>query len=345
MFKKASKILYIFMFVLIIIMILPACSTKNSQKEDKAQVQEVNLAVEYNTHAACAFVAQENGLLAQQGSFDVYATGVALAGALSKGDVDAAYICLVPAITAHANGGIPVKIVCGTHKYGYGLVVNTEKIKDVKDLEKEGIKIGCVREGATTDILLHKIIEANGLDKEKVMANVLRMNPAKQVLALRSNQLDAIVVPEHFASIADEDEGFEMLLKAQDVWPDMQGSVLVVTEDYFNNNPQEVKNLFKVTEEASQYINEHPKEAAEKVANRLNFFENSLDIDLKKMAQGGDDFVVQNSIIEKSMGNLEYGTFIDKDSVQEVIDYLYELGYIKEAFPAEDMMLDQSFLD
>ncbi|MFA6809420.1 MAG: ABC transporter substrate-binding protein, partial [Eubacteriales bacterium] len=137
----------------------------------------------------------------------------------------------------------------------------------------------------------------------------------------------------------------EMLVKAQDVWPNMQGSVLVVTDDYLKNNPEEVKNLYKVTEQASQYINEHPKEAAEKVANRLNMFEDSLDINLEKIANGGDDFTVKNSLIEKSMSNLEYSTSLDEEMVQEIIDYVYKLGYIKKSFPAEDIMLDKSFLD
>ena len=38
-------------------------------------------------------------------------------------------------------------------------------------------------------------------------------------------------VPEHFASIVSEQKlGFRMLVKSQDVWPQMQGSVLIVTD-------------------------------------------------------------------------------------------------------------------
>lgn len=345
MLKISFNKIYIFLVIMVIIPLTTACTEGKVDTVSEAQAQEINLAVEYNTHAACAFVAQENGQLAQEGSFDVYATGVALAGSLSKGEVDAAYICLVPAITAYANGNVPIKIVCGTHKYGYGLIANTETIKNVRDLEKEEIKIGCVREGGTADVFLHKIIETYGLDQEKVMANVLRMNPAKLVMAIKTNQVDVIVDPEHFASMAAENEGLEMIVKAQDVWLNMQGSVLVVTEDYLKKNPEEVKKLYKVTEQASQFINEHPREAAEKVANRLNLFENSLDINLIKIADGGDDFAVKNSMIEKSMSNLEYSISLDKAMVQEIIDYVHKIGYIKESFPAEDIILDQSFLE
>lgn len=333
---------YLYIVIVLSVLLVTAC---NDSTLSDVNAQKINLAVEYNTHAACAFVAQENGQLAEEGSFDVYATGIALAGSLSKGEVDAAYICLVPAITAYANGNIPIKIVCGTHKYGYGLIVNSSKVLNLKDLEKEEIKIGCVKEGGTADVFLNKIIESEGLDKEKVMANVLRMNPSKQVMAIKTNQVDVIVVPEHYASMAAEEEGLEMIVKEEDVWPDMQGSVLVVTEDYLNDNFDEVKNLYKVTEQASQFINNHPKEAAEKVANRLNFFESSLEIDMAKLSKDGEGFTVDNSMIEKSMSNLEYSTSIDKKMVQEIIDYVYKLGYIKDSFPAEDILLDTSIFD
>lgn len=137
MLKISFNKIYIFLVIMVIIPLTTACTEGKVDTVSEAQAQEINLAVEYNTHAACAFVAQENGQLAQEGSFDVYATGVALAGSLSKGEVDAAYICLVPAITAYANGNVPIKIVCGTHKYGYGLIANTETIKNVRDLEKK----------------------------------------------------------------------------------------------------------------------------------------------------------------------------------------------------------------
>ena len=54
------------------------------------------------------------------------------------------------------NAGVPIKIVSGTHKYGYGLVVDPARVKTVKDLEQEGIRLGCVREGGAVDVLMHK---------------------------------------------------------------------------------------------------------------------------------------------------------------------------------------------
>ena len=192
------------------------------------------MAVEFNAHSACAYISQDKGWYEHEGlkltAYESYATGMALAAALARGDIEVAYICLVPAINAYANAGVPIKIVAGTHKYGYGLVVNPDKIKTVKDLEKPGIRLGCIREGGAVDVLMRKTIDKYNLDEDKVLANVQRMDPSKQVLAIKMGQLDAAFLPEQWATMTEE-FGFSMLLTSQDIWPEMQGSVLVVKQE------------------------------------------------------------------------------------------------------------------
>ena len=182
----------------------------------------IGMAVEFMDHAACAYLSQDKGWFEEEGlnftSYESYVTGMALASALARGDIQVAYICLVPAINVYANAKIPIKIVAGTHKYGYGLVVNPKKIKSVKDLEKPGIRIGCVREGGAVDVLLRRTIEKNNLDERKILDNIQRMNPPKQILAINTGQLDAVFLPEQWATMAEE-SGFKMLLMSQEIWP------------------------------------------------------------------------------------------------------------------------------
>ena len=94
--------------------------------------RQIGMAVEFMDHAAAAYVAQDNGWYEERGlnlsSYTSYVTGVALGSALARRDIQVAYMCLVPAINAYANGGVPIKIVAGTHRYGYGLVANPEVV-------------------------------------------------------------------------------------------------------------------------------------------------------------------------------------------------------------------------
>jgi NitT/TauT family transport system substrate-binding protein len=305
----------------------------------------IGMAVEFMDHAASAYISHEKGWFEEEGlkltSYESYVTGMALASALARGDIQVAYMCLIPAIHVYANAKVPIKIVAGTHKYGYGLVVNPDKIKSIKDLERKDIRIGCVREGGAVDVLFHKVIDKYELDKEKVLNNIQRMNPPKQILAIKMGKLDAAFLPEQWATIA-ENFGFKMLLMSQDVWPAMQGSVLVVKEELIRDHPEVVEKLVKISQKATDWINQNSQEAAEIVAQQLQEAGGSLfpveiaDIDTKTE--------ITPEVLLRSMNRLEYTTDIDPMVVQETIEYVAQLGYIKSSFKAEDI-LDLRFLE
>jgi NitT/TauT family transport system substrate-binding protein len=313
--------------------------------EGKQEETPLGMAVEFTDHAACAYISQDKGWFEEEGlnltTYESYETGMALAAALARGDIQVAYMCLVPAIDVFANAKVPIKIIAGTHKYGYGLVVNPDKVKTIQDLEKPDIRIGCVREGGAVDVLLHKIIDKYNLKEEKIISNIRRMSPPKQILAIQSGQLDAAFLPEQWSTMAEE-FGFRMLLMSQEVWPGMQGSVLVVKEELIKNHPDLVKKLVRVSQRATNWANQYREEAAEVVARQLQKAGGSLfpveDADLVSKIE------ITLKVLLKSMNRLEYTIDINPLIVQETINYVANLGYIKSSFQAEDI-LDLSFIE
>jgi NitT/TauT family transport system substrate-binding protein len=333
-----TRVLKLALVAFIILIAAGGCA----QEEDKAPI---GMAVEFMDHAACAYISQEKGWFEEEGlnlaAYQSYATGMALASALARGDTEVAYVCLVPAINTYANAGVPLKVVAGTHKYGYGLVANTDKIETVKDLEKPDIRFGCVREGGAVDVLLRRIIDTYHLDEGKVLSHVQRMNPPQQVLAISAGQLDAAILPEQWATMAEE-FGFKMLLMSQDVWPEMQGSVIVVKEDLINNHPTLVRKLIKVSQRATDWANQHPEEAAEVVARQLQA--TGSEVLPTEVADVASSLAITPEVLLRSMRRMEYTTDIDPSMVQATIDYVAQLGYIKSSFNAEEI-LDLRFLD
>ncbi len=303
------------------------------------------MAVEFMDHAACAYIAQDMGWYEEGelelNAYESYVTGMALAAALGRGDIEVAYVCLVPAINAYANAGVPIKIVAGTHKYGYGLVVDPDKIKTVDDLAESGIRIGCVREGGAVDVFLNKTIDYYHLDEDKILNNIQRMNPPQQVLAIKTGQLDAAFLPEQWATMA-EDLGFSMLLMSQDVWPEMQGSVLVVKQSLIDNHPEVVEKLVAVSQRATDWANKHPDEAAEIMARQLQVAGGGIFP--AEVAEVAANLEITPEVVYQSMARLEYTLSIDPEIVQQTIDYLAQLGYIESSFPAEDI-LDLRFIE
>lgn len=296
------------------LLILTILTTGCTQKDD---AQSIGMAVEFNDHAACAYVAKENGWYEDEGinltTYESYATGMRLTSALARGDITVAYICLAPAIMAYARG-VPLVIVSGTHKHGYGLVASPA-IVNISDLN--GATVGCVREGGPADLLLNRMIREYNLKDIRIQ----RMNPLKQVIALETGRIDAAFLPEHHATVA-ESKGFTMLITSHELWHEMQGSVLVVKRELIENDPETVRSLVRVTKRATTWVNENPDDAARILAEELDS---------------------DPAVIRRSISRLNYTTEIDLGFVQEMIDFMAELGYIDEGIRAEDM-LDTEFL-
>ncbi|MDD3580725.1 MAG: ABC transporter substrate-binding protein [Desulfobacca sp.] len=319
---------------------------KLSKNKDisKTQTKPLTIAVEFTTHSACAHLANQQGWYQEEGliidNFENFITGMALAAALTQGHIDAAYTCLIPAINARANAKVPIKIVAGIHQYGYGLVVDPKRVQTIDDLKKKGIRIGCNREGSPVDALLHKMIVKYHLDKKLLLDKVRRMNPPQLLLALKMGQLDAAFICEQFPTMAKE-LGFKELLSASDLWPDMPGSVLVVREELIQEYPEIVQKLVKVTARATQFINAHPAEAAEIVAGELQVAGKKL-FPVKAIAVAAKLVITPPVILKSLTLSLTNTTEIKATDIQQAIDTCVELGYIKEAFPAEEF-IDLSF--
>jgi|LSQX01.3.fsa_nt_gb NitT/TauT family transport system substrate-binding protein len=342
-FKKAAVLLSI---AALLASTLAGCSQNTAPKESASTQNatsendvSLDVAVEYTDHAAAFYYAEGKNLFSGTGikinDVKVYASGVGVAAAFTKGGFDVSYMCLVPAIFTYANGGVPIKIIAGTHKNGYGLVVNSAKIQELSDLEKAGIKIANGPQGTSTDFLQKLLMEKDNLDSEKIMANTVRMNAAKQLMALRNGKVDAIFVPEHFATLAASFPSMKMLLKSTDIWPDMQGSVLVVTEDLLMNQPKTVEKLKEINKKSIQLTNENPQDAAKIVARNLNINQTMV----KEETQSPEaNLEVSPEIAFASMKNLKMTPDISIEEIQAVIDKMYALGYLTKSFNAKEIM-------
>lgn len=304
----------------------------------------INIAVEFTDHAASAYIAQHKGWFEEEGikpTFFSYVTGMSLAAALGKGDIKAAYMCLLPAINARANAAVPVKVVSGTHKHGYALAVNAEKVKTVKDLQRPDVRIGAVQIGGPVDAILRKTVEKFGLDQNKVINKVQRMSPPMQIMAIKAGKLDASFSPEHWPALA-EDAGFKVLLRSQDIWPGMQGSVLIVKEELIKNNPEIVRKLVKITAKATAWIKQNKEEAASVMAAQMQV--TGGKIFPLEAAQATAKLEITPKAMRRSMDRLEYTLDIDRKTVQEAIDFALQQGYIRTSLDAGDI-LDLRFLN
>jgi NitT/TauT family transport system substrate-binding protein len=167
------------------------------------------------------------------------------------------------------------------------------------------------------------------------------MPPPKALLALQGGLVDAAFLPEQYPSMGEE-LGFKVLLTAQDLWPNMQGSVLVVKSSLVVEHPEVVKKLVKTTVQATQYIYSSPEDAARTVAEELQV--SGRQVLPSDIAEVAAKLEVTPNVISRSLANrVICSNDIDVQTVQDTINYLAGLGYINW-FKAEEI-LDLRFLE
>lgn len=306
---------------------------------NEGEKKSLSFAVEYTSHATSYYYAEAEGLFKDKGidvnDVKVYVSGAAVATAFVKEHFDVAYMCLVPAIVTYANGGVPIKIIAGTHKDGYGIVANSAKIKTLQDLGKEGIRIGTGPKGTVMSFIQEVLIEKAHLDPVKTRKNFVTMNSSKQLMALKAGIVDAIVVPEHFVSLASKMEGMKVLVTSRDLWKDLQGSVIVVSEKMLKEYPKSVQKIKQVNNEAIDAINKDNEKASIIVAKNLNVYQDRIKNETKTPQV---DLTVTPEIAKESIEHLVLTSAISEKDVQEVIDKMVQYGFIQKSFPAKEIL-------
>ena len=280
--------------------------------------ENVVMAVEFNDHSAAFWIALDKGFFKEEGVnitfLKTFRTGLELAAALTRGDVQVGWACLGPTIMAYSRG-VPVKIVAGTHLHGYAILSRPE-IGTVSQLN--GKVIGCPGKGSSCYLLLKMMIEKYALSDVQVK----KMPPYMMLNALLAGQIDAAAVPEHYATLA-ELKGLNVLVRSQDIWPSMPGSILFVREDLLERKPELVLKLVKITKRATEYINSHFNESAEIVSRHLGItFDQAY----------------------RSMHNLNYSTQINLDQIQRYVDLMMRYGALQKQIDLSDLV-DLRFLE
>ncbi len=271
----------------------------------EARAKPVTMAVEFNDHSAAAWVALDKGWFKEEGlnvtTLKTFTTGLELAAALTRGDIDVAWACLGPSIMAYARG-VPIVIIAQTHLHGYA-IVGRPGLTDIRQLN--GGVVACPGKGSPCYLVLKMAIERFNLSIRKVM----KMKPPAMLNALITGQIDAAAMPEHYVTLAVRHGNCTVLARSQDLWPTMPGSFLLVKKELIEEHPEIVAKLIKVTIRATRFIEEDPQEAAAIVASRL-------------------DISVEDA--RESMRWLDYQNAINATLIDRYVDLMVKYGALEK---------------
>jgi len=266
----------------------------------------IRLGVEFNTHATAAWIALSEHLFSQHGlrveKVIKFRTGPELAAAFARGDIDAAWACLAP-IVKMIDKGAKLYIVEAAHYYGYGCV-GSPHIKSIEDLKKLGREPVIAIPGKASQVHPMLLLAE---EKYGFHAKIVYIKPPAILSAVLKGSVDAACIPEPLLSVA-LNKGLHLLFLAQQVWPSMPGSYLVVSQRFLKEHPEAVCKLAEVNEEATSLIYKDPGKA--------------VDIDAKMLG-------LPASVINESLKHLYFTTRLNVAEMQKMVDIMYEHGLIR----------------
>ncbi len=276
----------------------------------------IRLGIEFNTHATAAWIALHNHMFEKYhipvAGVVKFRTGVELAAALKAGEVDAAWACLAPVLKM-VDHGLRVYIIAAAHYHGYGCVARPG-ITSVNDLKKLGtIEAAVTGPGAQTHVLLLLAEKRYGF-----RARIRFVKPPAILELVEKGLVDLACMPEHYLSIA-ESRGLRVLFTSQDLWPNMPGSYLIVTEKLLREHPEIVCRLYRLNRDAIRYALQHPRQAAEIDAEYLH---------------------IPVSVAERSLSRLKLTWVLNVGEMQKLADFMYEHGLLKHRINVSRLIVD-----
>lgn len=252
------------------------------------------------------------------------------AALVASGEAGICFGSIYNNIAVSANG-VKVKVLAPlANAAGTQSVVGRKNLQLTSAKDLEGKKIGMTN-GAGVLIAIRNMAAATGTDINKIQ--FVNLPVSDQLAALEKGDIDAMAAWEPWVGKAVDMGGKLLFSGTTSNLPDKQGDVhwidfymtVQVTDDFYQKNPEVAEKLLKALHKATDYINQHPKEAAAIIAKRINIKEDECF-----------------RIMQKNVYAMNYDQqFVD--GANKMAEFMLDMKNIK-AVPEAKTYLDPSIL-
>ncbi len=273
-------------------------------------------------HDAALFVADAQGQFASKGintNLVQFNNGGDLMTAMASGDVDVGYVGITP-VLASIEKGVPVKVISAAQTEGSGLVVaKNSGISSVSDLA--GKNIATPGEASIQYMLLQYYLEQNGMSLKDLKVSSMKVPSMND--ALKTNKIDGMITFEPYVTIAEKN-GATVLAGSQDILPNHPCCVVVASDKFLDEHPNETNTILKIHENATAFINNNTDEAASMIPADI-----VSDVEVEKVAISSFPFI----------SGLDDGF---KQDVMEFMNLEVDMGVLKKPISENDIFWDGS---
>lgn len=235
-------------------------------------------------HDAALFVADAQGQFESNGiktKLVQFNNGGDLMTAMASGDVDVGYVGITP-VLASIEKGVPVKVISAAQTDGSGLVVSKNSgISSVNDLS--GKSIATPGEASIQYMLLQYYLKQNGMSLDDLKVSSMKVPSMND--ALKTNKIDGMITFEPYVTIAEKN-GATVLAGSKDILPNHPCCVVVASDKYLNEHPNETNTILKIHKNATDFINNNTDEAASMIPSDI-----VSDVEVEKVAISSFPFI------------------------------------------------------
>ncbi|MHB1394317.1 MAG: ABC transporter substrate-binding protein [Clostridia bacterium] len=252
--KKFNKIMFICLSVMLLVS-LTACSPSNqgAETDTKKPAQTLNFVAIGSVEVIPIIIADEKGYFEKEGidvNIQSFKSAKDRDAAFQSGNLDG-IICDEVAICLYQNAGFDVKIT-GATDGNFMLIANPNSgIKSIGEMNAKSVAIS---EKTCIEYTLDTLLEENSLGPKDVQKSIVPAIPTRLEM-LRTNKVDAALLPEPFSTLAIKDGGI-LLGSANEAG--IYTSVTAFTQESINSKSTEIKAFFKAYNKAVDYINSTP---------------------------------------------------------------------------------------
>lgn len=291
--------------ILVILFVLGTCYYVDASRAENT----ISIGTLHTDHDAPAEIAETQGLYKAQGlnvEIRQFNNGGDLLTAMASGDIDIGYLGISPVLSTYSKGA-SIKIVSGVQNGGSSLIVRSnENINSIQDLK--GKTVATIGETSIQYILLKKYLNENGMDISDVKH--IAMKSSTMTGALAANQLDAMFVPEPYASVAVYGKVGKVLVTSDDIVQDHPCCVIATTDSFIKNHPNELQKILAIHEQTVNFVNENPDKA-------VNFLPR--------------DMIIDKNVQKNTLKNLNFISGLSPEYKQSIIDFAnleVKLGFL-----------------
>ncbi len=249
-------------------------------------------------------------------------SGSNIVDAVASGDVDIGYVGITPVMQGISKG-VPIKVVGSVNMVGSGIVVEPNStITSPADLKGKSIATPGV--SSIQQVLLLYELQKYNITSEDV--DLISINVYNIPSSLAAHKVDAYISYEPFVSLAPYEGIGNVLIYSNDIIKDHPCCVIIASESFIKEHPQELDKFLKIHQQTTEYVNTHPNETANIIDQEL-----TTNIEIEALSLQHITFV---SSVDKSFQN----------NVLKFAKIEKNLGYLNTTLTANDIF-DTQFLD